>query len=88
MNESRVFRHSIRYASFRCINCDLAYFLTSGLNIRQYFEGYAKQTPKPAVDVKIRKTFEEFSTDPETVAQLKRLYKTPDDVDFVVGVQL
>lgn len=53
-----------------------------------YFEGYAKQTPKPAVNVKIRKTFEDFSTDPETVAQLKRLYKTPNDVDFVVGVQL
>jgi peroxidase len=38
--------------------------------------------------VKIRKTFEDFSTDPEMVAQLKRLYKTPNDVDFVVGVQL
>jgi peroxidase len=38
--------------------------------------------------VKIRKTFEDFSTDPEMVAHLKRLYKTPDDVDLVVGVQL
>ena len=40
-----------------------------------------------AVDVKVHKTFEDFSTDPETAAQLKRLYKTFDD-DFVVGVQL
>jgi hypothetical protein len=88
MSESRAFRHSTRCASFRCIDCDLAYLLTSGLNLHQYFEGYAKQTPTPAVEVKIRKTFEDFSTDPEMVAQLKRLYKTPDDVDFVVGVQL
>lgn len=54
----------------------------------QYFEGFAKQTPKPVLQVKIRKTFEDFSSDPEMVAELKRLYKSPDDVDLVVGVQL
>jgi len=54
----------------------------------QYFEGYAKQTPKPGLPVKIRKRFEDFSSDPKMVAELKRLYKTPNDVDFVVGVQL
>jgi len=42
-------------------------------------------TPRPALDVKYRKTFEDFSSDPKMVAQLKKLYKTPDDVDFVVG---
>lgn len=38
--------------------------------------------------VKVPKTFEEFSSNPEKVAKLKRLYKSPDDVDLVVGVQL
>ncbi|EPE06557.1 animal heme peroxidase superfamily [Ophiostoma piceae UAMH 11346] len=51
-----------------------------------YFRAYNMQ--KPSVVVPIRSTFEEFSTDPEAVANLKRLYKTPDDVDLVVGCQL
>lgn len=38
--------------------------------------------------VPIRETFEQFSSDPETIENLKRLYKTPDDVDLVVGCQL
>lgn len=38
--------------------------------------------------VPIREKFEDFSKDKETVAKLKKLYKTPDDVDLVVGVQL
>jgi len=42
----------------------------------------------PTVEVPIRNRFEDFSSDPEAVANLKRLYKTPDDVDLVVGVQL
>jgi hypothetical protein len=42
-------------------------------------------TPKPSLTVKIRKTFEDFSSDPTMVAALKKLYKTPDDVDLVVG---
>jgi len=54
----------------------------------EYWRGYAASTPKPVLRVKIRKTFEDFSTDPAAVAALKRLYKTPDDVDLVVGVQL
>ena len=42
----------------------------------------------PAVIVPARKRFEDFSTDKETVEKLKKLYKTPDEVDLVVGVQL
>ena len=38
--------------------------------------------------MKIRTRFEEFSQNPNVVADLRRLYKSPDDVDFVVGVQL
>jgi peroxidase len=45
-------------------------------------------TTDPMVVVPVRKTFEDFSSDPEAVANLKRLYKTVDDVDLVVGVQL
>ena len=36
----------------------------------------------------IRKTFEAFSSDSETVTKLKNLYKSPEDVDLVVGCQL
>lgn len=42
----------------------------------------------PAVVVPIRETFEDFSSDPKAVANLKRLYSSPDEVDLVVGVQL
>lgn len=42
----------------------------------------------PYVEVPIRNTFEDFSKDPDVVQKLKKLYKTPDDVDLVVGVQL
>jgi peroxidase len=42
----------------------------------------------PKVLVPIRNTFEDFSSDPATVAKLKKLYKAPDEVDLVVGVQL
>ncbi|PNY19822.1 Uncharacterized protein TCAP_07465, partial [Tolypocladium capitatum] len=52
----------------------------------QYFRAYNLQDP--AVPVPVRDTFEKFSSDPEMIANLKRLYKTPDDVDLVVGVQL
>ena len=38
--------------------------------------------------MKVRATFEDFSTDPNAIADLRRLYKSPDDVDFTVGVQL
>lgn len=51
-----------------------------------YFRAYNKGNPK--VEVPIREQFEDFSTDPEMVGHLKKLYKTPDDVDLVVGVQL
>jgi len=56
--------------------------------LHQYFRGYANGVPKPDLLVKVRKRFEDFSSDPKMVAELKRLYKTPDDVDLVVGVQL
>ncbi|CCL99231.1 uncharacterized protein FIBRA_01246 [Fibroporia radiculosa] len=52
----------------------------------QYFRAY--NSHKPAVEVPIRQRFEDFSTDSEAVANLKRLYKRPDDVDLVVGCQL
>lgn len=42
----------------------------------------------PKVVVPIRNKFEDFSSNPEYVASLKKLYKTVDDVDLVVGVQL
>ncbi|EJD54239.1 cytochrome P450 [Auricularia subglabra TFB-10046 SS5] len=38
--------------------------------------------------VPVRKRFEDFTSDPEMVAHLKRLYQHPDDVDLVVGCQL
>ncbi|KAK8073414.1 Alpha-dioxygenase 1 [Apiospora phragmitis] len=52
----------------------------------QYFRAYNEQDP--AIEVPIRDTFEKFSSDPETVANLKKLYKHPDEVDLVVGCQL
>jgi peroxidase len=44
--------------------------------------------PEPSVKVKIRETFEEFTSDPNALSALKRLYKSPDEVDLVVGIQL
>ena len=38
--------------------------------------------------MKVRTRFEVFSQNPNVVADLRRLYKSPDDVDFVLGVQL
>ena len=40
------------------------------------------------MEVPIRETFEQFSSDPHMVAELKRLYRTPEEVDLVVGCQL
>ncbi|KAG8533893.1 uncharacterized protein KY384_001634 [Bacidia gigantensis] len=51
-----------------------------------YFREYNKLDPQ--VEVHIRSTFEDFSSDPEMVKNLRKLYKSPDEVDFVVGVQL
>lgn len=55
-----------------------------------YFRAYNQGSDmgQPTVQVSIREKFEDFSSDPEMVRQLKRLYKTPDDVDLVVGCQL
>ncbi|KAH6980144.1 heme peroxidase [Fusarium venenatum] len=52
----------------------------------QYFREYNKQNPK--VVVPIRDTWSKFSSDPEVVRDLERLYDHPDDVDLVVGCQL
>lgn len=51
-----------------------------------YFRAYNKADPM--VEVPIRNRFEDFSSDPEMIGHLKKLYKTPDDVDLVVGIQL
>lgn len=40
----------------------------------------------PNVEVPIRERFEDFSSDPEMVDNLKKLYISPDDVDLVVGI--
>lgn len=52
----------------------------------QYFRSYNEQNPN--VEVPIRDSWEDFSSDPEVVDSLKRLYSHPDDVDLVVGCQL
>ncbi|KAF5570190.1 hypothetical protein FPHYL_1466 [Fusarium phyllophilum] len=52
----------------------------------QYFRAYNAQDPE--VIVPIRDSWDKFSTDPEVIENLKRLYKYPDDVDLVVGCQL
>lgn len=41
----------------------------------QYFAEYSEKMP-----FRQRKTFEDFSSNPEFVKDLKRLYKSPDDV--------
>ena len=43
------------------------------------YNGYMKDYPG-AVPSPPKKTFEEFSSNPKFVADLKRLYKSPDDV--------
>ena len=43
------------------------------------FNDYFRQYPGK-VPVKVREKFEDFSSNPEFVKELKRLYKTPDDV--------
>ncbi|SCO90187.1 uncharacterized protein FRV6_14315 [Fusarium oxysporum] len=52
----------------------------------QYFREYNAQDPE--VVVPIRDIWDKFSTDPEDIENLKKLYKHPDDIDLVVGCQL
>lgn len=52
----------------------------------QYFAAY--NSYDPAVPVPVRTRFEDFTSDQEMVAHLRRLYKHPDEVDLVVGCQL
>jgi peroxidase len=85
------FRSAGRYRGtpFDIVTWSVVHEREQGLpTFNQYWRAFALMTPKPYLTVKIRKTFEDFSSDPKMVAELKRLYKTPDDVDFVVGVQL
>jgi peroxidase len=49
----------------------------------EYFRRYPGQ-----VTVPIRERFEDFTSDPEMLAELKRLYRSPEDVDLTVGQQL
>ncbi|KAJ6569058.1 heme peroxidase [Mycena capillaripes] len=78
-----------RGSPFDIVTWSIVHEREQGLpTFNQYFRGYANVTPKPELLVKIREKFEDFSSDPEAVEALKRLYKYPDDVDFVVGVQL
>ncbi|KAK8004685.1 hypothetical protein PG990_010722 [Apiospora arundinis] len=49
----------------------------------QYFRAYNEQDP--AIEVPIRDTFKKFSSDPQTIADHKRLYKHPDEVDLVLA---
>ncbi|KAK6857427.1 hypothetical protein PG995_007614 [Apiospora arundinis] len=49
----------------------------------QYFRAYNEQDP--AIEVPIRDTFKKFSSDPQAIADLKRLFKHPDEVDLVLA---
>jgi len=49
----------------------------------EYMKDYPGAVPSPP-----KKTFEEFTSNPLFLAELKRLYKTPDEVDFSVGLEL
>jgi len=49
----------------------------------EYMKGYTGKVP-----IKPRNKFEDFTTNPEFVEELKRLYSTPDDVDLLVGQEL
>lgn len=83
------FRSAGRYRGkpFDLVTWSIVHEREQGLpTFNQYFRAYNGQDP--AIEVPIRDTFDKFSTDPETVANLKRLYKHPDEVDLVVGCQL
>ncbi|OLL23961.1 Peroxinectin A [Neolecta irregularis DAH-3] len=54
----------------------------------QYFRDYMHSEVKPVYPIQPRETFEDFSSDPEIVRQLKSLYKSPEDVDLTVGIGL
>jgi len=49
----------------------------------EYIKDYDGKPP-----IKVRKTFEEFTSNPEWQQALKRLYQTPDDVDLTVGQEI
>jgi peroxidase len=83
------FRSAGRYRGhpFDLVTWSIIHEREQGLpTFNQYFREYNKQDPEHPVP--IRDEWHKFSTDPEMVANLKRLYKSPDDVDLVVGVQL
>ncbi|KAK4221571.1 heme peroxidase [Podospora fimiseda] len=76
-----------RNVSFDVATWSIVHEREQGLpTFNQYFRAYNLQDP--SVPVPIRDTFEKFSSVEETVKNLKKLYKHPDEVDLVVGVQL
>ncbi|CAK7237327.1 hypothetical protein SCUCBS95973_009922 [Sporothrix curviconia] len=83
------FRSAGKYrgSPFDIVTWSIVHEREQGLpTFNNYFRAYNKQ--KPHVPVPIRERFEDFTTDPAHLAALKKLYKTPDEVDLVVGCQL
>ncbi|OAA66830.1 heme peroxidase [Niveomyces insectorum RCEF 264] len=83
------FRTANRYrgAPFDIVTASIVHEREQGLpTFNNYFRAYNAQGPR--VRVPIRTRFEDFTSDPAALADLKRLYASPDDVDLVVGCQL
>ncbi|SJL02260.1 uncharacterized protein ARMOST_05586 [Armillaria ostoyae] len=76
-----------RGSPFDIVTWSIVHEREQGLpTFNEYFRAY--NSYDPAVVIPIRERFEDFSSDPEMVANLKRLYTHPDEVDLVVGCQL
>ncbi|CAK7199907.1 hypothetical protein SEUCBS139899_002594 [Sporothrix eucalyptigena] len=83
------FRSAGKYrgSPFDIVTWSIVHEREQGLpTFNNYFRAYNAQ--KPHVPVPIRQRFEDFTTNPEHLAALKKLYKSPDEVDLVVGCQL
>ncbi|KAL1893313.1 hypothetical protein Sste5346_006490 [Sporothrix stenoceras] len=83
------FRSAGKYrgSPFDIVTWSIVHEREQGLpTFNNYFRAYNAQ--KPHVLVPIRERFEDFTTVPEHLAALKKLYKSPDEVDLVVGCQL
>ncbi|KAK6839102.1 hypothetical protein PG987_004968 [Apiospora arundinis] len=82
------FRSAAKYRGqpFDLMTWSIVHEREQGLStFNQYFRAYNEQDP--AIEVPIRNTFKKFSSDPQTIADLKRLYKHPDEVDLVLAVR-
>ncbi|CAK7243975.1 MAG: hypothetical protein STHCBS139747_005509 [Sporothrix thermara] len=83
------FRSAGKYrgSPFDIVTWSIVHEREQGLpTFNNYFRAYNAQ--KPHVVVPIRERFEDFTTNPAHVAALKQLYRSPDEVDLVVGCQL